>query len=349
MAYAISRGSDDKGRRAALGRAPCVQWLPVDDRRRQLEAWCEAQLGPVSAFEVLPVEASTRRFYRVQTPGGSRVAMDAPPATENNPQFRRLSGLFRDNGVPVPEVVAFDERGFLLVTDFGDRLFSAVYAEGGQEGALELAIQALVRIQAIPPEAVPPYTPQRFRDELEIFAEWLVGALLDARAPAFLADVWRTLVDATQAQPTVTVHRDYHSRNLLVREDGELGIVDFQDALAGPVAYDLVSVLRDCYHVLPERDVARWRARYRALTDPGMDDADFVRAFDLTGMQRHLKAAGIFARLQLRDGRDSHLADIVPTLARVVAVGRAYPETRRLAEWIDGEVLPGARVATCAQ
>lgn len=275
--------------------------------------------------------------------------MDAPPATENNVQFRRLSGLFRDNGVPVPEVVAFDDRGFLLVTDFGNRLFSTVYAEGGQEAALELAMQALVRIQAIPAERVPPYTAQRFRDELEIFTEWLVGALLDGSPPSFLPDVWRALVDATQAQPTVTVHRDYHSRNLLLQDDGGLGIVDFQDALAGPITYDLVSLLRDCYHAFPEDEVARWRARYRALTDCGMQDAEFVRAFDLTGIQRHLKAAGIFARLKLRDDRDSHLADIVPTLTRVVAVGRAYPETQRLSEWIGGEVLPRARAATCAR
>lgn len=321
----------------------------MDDRRRQLETWCEAQLGRVSAFEVLPVEASTRRFYRVHTRGGSHVAMDAPPATENNPQFRKLSELFRTHGVPVPEVEAFDDRGFLLVTDFGDRVFSTAYAEGGQDGALELAIQALVRIQTIPGDAVPPYTAQRFRDELEIFTDWLIGALLDDRPPPFLRDAWRVLVDATQAQPTVTVHRDYHSRNLLVRDDGGLGIVDFQDALAGPVTYDLVSLLRDCYHEFPEQEVARWRARYRALTDCAMADADFARAFDLTGMQRHLKAAGIFARLKLRDGRDSHMRDIAPTLARVVAVGRAYPETRRLSEWIGGDVLPRATAATCAR
>lgn len=321
----------------------------MDDRRRQLETWCEAQLGPISAFEVLPVEASTRRFYRVRTREGSHVAMDAPPATENNTQFRRLSGVFRDHGVPVPEVVAFDERGFLLVTDFGDRLFSAVYAQGGEEGALELAIEALVRIQTVPAEAVPPYTAQRFRDELEIFTEWLVGSLLDSRPPPFLADVWRALVDATQAQPTVTVHRDYHSRNLLLRDDGALGIVDFQDALAGPITYDLVSLLRDCYHAFPEPEVARWRARYRALNDPGMAEADFVRAFDLTGVQRHLKAAGIFARLELRDGRDSHLADIVPTLSRVVAVGGGYRQTRPLAEWIGAEVLPQARTTIGAR
>ena len=321
----------------------------MDDRRRQLETWCEGQLGPVSAFEVLPVEASTRRFYRVRTAEGSHVAMDAPPATENNTQFRRLSELFRTHGVPVPAVEAFDDRGFLLVTDFGDRLFSTAYAQGGRDGALELAIGALVRIQAIPAEAVPPYTSERFRDELEIFTEWLVGALLDDSPPSFLPDVWRALVNATQAQPTVTVHRDYHSRNLLLRNNGELGIVDFQDALAGPVTYDLVSLLRDCYHVIAEPEVARWRARYRASTDCGMEDADFVRAFDLTGIQRHLKAAGIFARLKLRDGRRSHVADILPTLERVVAVGVGYPETRRLAEWIDGEVLPRAKVATCAR
>ena len=329
--------------------AACVQWRLVEDRRQQLEGWCGAQLGPVLAFEALPAEASTRRFYRVRTRSGTRIAMDAPPATEDNPRFRRLSALFRAHGVAVPEVIAFDDRGFLLVTDFGDRLLSRVYAEGRADGALELALDTLMRIQAIPSAAVPAYTAQRFRDELEIFAEWLVGGLLGNAPPAFLEGVWRALVDAARAQPTVAIHRDYHSRNLLLRDDGELGVVDFQDALAGPVTYDLVSLLRDCYHVFSESVVAHWRTRYRSLADCGMDEAQFVRAFDLTGIQRHLKAAGIFARLSLRDGRGSHLPDVVPTLERVVAVGMAYPETRRLAEWLGNEILPQAAVATCAR
>ena len=312
----------------------------MEDRRRQLEKWCETRLDGVSAFEDLPVEASTRRFYRVHAAGGTHIVMDAPPATEDNPRFRHLSKLFRGHGVPVPEVMAHDARGFLLVTDFGDRLFSRAYAEGCRDEALELALDALVRIQGISPDAVAPYTPERFRDELETFDEWLVGGLLGDATPGFLPDVWSALVEATQAQPTVTIHRDYHSRNLLLRESGELGIVDFQDALAGPVTYDLVSLLRDCYHVFPESDVARWRARYRSLRDCGMDEAAFARAFDLTGVQRHLKAAGIFARLKLRDGRGSHLGDIAPTLARVVAVGGTHPETRRLAEWVGNDVLP---------
>lgn len=275
--------------------------------------------------------------------------MDAPPATENNPQFRVLSQVFRAHGVPVPEVLAFDERGFLAVTDFGDRLFARVYEEGGEDSALELALQALVRIQDISSQAIPPYTAARFRDELGIFPEWLVERFLHLPRPAFLGAAWRALVEATQTQPMVTVHRDYHSRNLLLRPDGQLGIVDFQDALEGPVTYDLVSLLRDCYHAFPESVVARWRQRYRELTDPGMDEDAFVRAFDLTGVQRHLKAAGIFARLHLRDGRDTHLTDIAPTLSRVVAVGGHYPELRRLAAWIGGEVLPAVEAATCAR
>ena len=334
---------------ASPATGPCVQCRPVEDRRRQLEGWCEAQAGRVFAFDALPVEASTRRFYRVRVAGGTHIAMDAPPATEDNLRFRNLSELFRRHGVPVPEVTAFDERGFLLVTDFGNRLFSTAYAEGREDEALERALEALVCIQGISPDAVAPYTPGRFRDELEIFSEWLVGGLLGRAAPGFLEDVWRTLVDATQAQPMVTIHRDYHSRNLLLRDTGELGIVDFQDALAGPVTYDLVSLLRDCYHVFPESVVAFWRTRYRSLTDCGMDEAAFVRAFDLTGVQRQLKAAGIFARLWLRDGRDSHLRDIAPTLERVVAVGGSYTETRRLAEWVADDVLPGVVAATCAQ
>ena len=294
------------------------------------------------------MEASTRRFYRVWVRSGTFIAMDAPPATENNARFRALSQVFRAHGVAVPEVLAFDERGFLAVTDFGDRLFARVYEEGGEDSALELALQALARIQEVSSEAIPPYTAVRFRDELGIFSEWLVERYLHLPRPAFLDAAWRELVEATQAQPTVTVHRDYHSRNLLLRPDGQLGIVDFQDALEGPVTYDLVSLLRDCYHEFAEPEVERWRRRFLELRDCGMDEDAFVRAFDLTGMQRHLKAAGIFARLHLRDGRSSHLPDIAPTLSRVVAVGGRYPELRRLAAWIGGEILPAVE-ATCAR
>ena len=315
----------------------------MEDRIRQLESWCGEELGPLVAFEPLAQEASTRRFYRATSRDGSRIAMDAPPATENNDQFRALSTLFRESGVPVPEVLAFDPRGFFIVSDFGDYRFDHAYAAGQEKECLDLALTSLLRIQSVESDIVPRYEISRFRDELAIFTEWLVGRFLRLETPTFIDHAWEILIDATQAQPMVTVHRDYHSRNLLLRDDGSLGIVDFQDALVGPATYDLVSLLRDCYHVFPEPTVAKWLARYCGLTDCGLATRDFRRAFDLTGVQRHLKAAGIFARLKLRDGRHSHLPDIVPTLERVADVTGGYRELADLNRWIGNIVLPAAR------
>ncbi len=320
----------------------------MNDRIRHLESWCVEELGPLVAFEPLAQEASTRQFYRVTTPEGSRIAMDAPPETENNAQFRALSALFRSHRVPVPEVFAYDPRGFILVSDFGDRRFDQAYGEGREEECLDLALDALVRIQSIKSDTVPPYEVSRFRDELAIFTEWLVGRFLRLEAPGFIDHTWETLIEATQAQPMVTVHRDYHSRNLLLRDDGGLGIVDFQDALVGPVTYDLVSLLRDCYHEFPEATVSKRMTRYQRCSDCGLSARDFRRAFDLTGVQRHLKAAGIFARLKLRDGRDSHLPDIAPTLKRVADVTGKYQELMELGRWIGNVVLP-ATIRTVAQ
>ena len=317
----------------------------MNDRVRELEAWCAEQLGALATFEPLAQEASSRKFYRAATRKSSRIAMDAPPETENNAQFRTLSALFRANRVPVPEVFAYDARGFILVSDFGDRRFDHAYAEGREEECLDLALEALLRIQSVESDMVPPYEVSRFRDELGIFTEWLAGRLLGLESPEFIENTWTILIAATQAQPMVTVHRDYHSRNLLLRDDGSLGIVDFQDALVGPVTYDLVSLLRDCYHVFPEATVAEWLSRYRRLAHCDLPPADLQRAFDLTGVQRHLKAAGIFARLKLRDGRNSHLGDIVPTLERVVGVGGGYPELSDLHRWIGNVVLPATRRA----
>ena len=200
----------------------------------------------------------------------------------------------------------------------------------------------MLRIQSVASDVVPPYEVSRFRDELGIFTEWLVQRFLRLETPALMDDAWETLIEATQAQPTVTVHRDYHSRNLLLCDDGNLGIVDFQDALVGPVTYDLVSLLRDCYHLFPEATVAEWLTRYLQRANCGMTARDFRRAFDLTGVQRHLKAAGIFARLKLRDGRDSHLHDIAPTLRRVADVTAGYPELVDLSRWAGNVVLPAA-------
>ncbi|MDZ7668802.1 MAG: phosphotransferase [Gammaproteobacteria bacterium] len=298
--------------------------------------------GPLQ-WQPLAVEASHRRFYRVRGTGASHVVMASPPDLENNDQFVTLARLFAAHGIGVPRLLAEDAgRGFFLMTDLGDVHFADVYARRGPDAVLPAALATLHRLQAIDDPAIPPYSRQRFADELDIYVTWCLGALLGEPAPDALAEAFEHLLAATDAQPRCCVHRDFHARNLLLRDDGTAGVVDFQDALRGPATYDLASLLRDCYYQLPEDAVAHWRDVYLQQTPLPVDRARFAADLDLVALQRQLKAVGIFARLYLRDGRDSHLCHIVPVLERISTLAAAYPELRSLAEH-TAAVLPSAR------
>lgn len=325
-----------------------------------LRRWSEAALaglpadppaaGPGAARWVpLRVEASQRRFYRVywrpdpQRGEQSFVVMSSPPALENNAQFVALAAVFARHGVRVPRLWAMDEaRGYFLLSDLGEVHFADVYQGPGPETVMPAALATLLRLQRVIDPGIPPYTRARFVDEISLYEQWFLGGLLDTAAPAGLAGALERLIEATQAQPRCCVHRDFHSRNLLLMADGEAGVVDFQDALMGPATYDLASLLRDCYHRLPEATVARWRERYLAATPLPVDRATFARDLDMTALQRQLKAVGIFARLALRDGRDSHLEHIVPVLERIRDLAATYPELAALTTHAD-RVLPIAR------
>lgn len=309
----------------------------------ELAAWTERTLGTKVELARLPAEASTRRFFRVSTNGSTFVAMHSPPDTEDNPRFVRLTGLFRQHGLATPEVHTADlERGFLLLEDLGGRDFAAAYADGDVDAPLGEAVATLVKLQTVVSDDIPPYTIGRFTDELAIFTEWLLTRYLDLGLPEVFVGIQESLIAATQSVPQCTVHRDYHCRNLIWRDDGRVGIVDFQDALIGPACYDIASLLRDCYVEFDEATVARWRDRFFDLASLDCDRKTFVRAFDLVAMQRQLKAVGIFARLYLQRGRDSHLGDILPVLKRIARLAHDYPETRDLAVWLDAIVLPRA-------
>lgn len=298
------------------------------------------------AVAALPVEASTRRFYRITAGAATFVAMHAPPATEDNPRYLRLAALLRGYGLATPAIHAADvERGYLLLEDLGFEDLEAAYARGEVAGPLAAALKALATLQAIPVEAhakdIEPYTLARFEAELGIFTEWLVQRMLQLPVASSFDDVRQALLAATQSVPQCVVHRDFHCRNLIWRGD-TVGIVDFQDALVGPCCYDLASLLRDCYHVFNEATVATWRRRFFALAKPACDEGRFVRAFDLVAIQRQLKAVGIFARLYLARDRRSHLGDIVPVLERIAALAANYAETSGLAQWLRADVLPAA-------
>jgi hypothetical protein len=342
-----------------------MQPAQSSNRPRALEAWVrhviQSRGGIPGTFEALVGDASFRRFYRIRAGATSYIAMDAPPQTENNSQFVRLSEFFRSAGVCVPEVLAQDlDEGFLLVSDLGDLLYFQVYETAERDAALEAALQTLLTIQRIPdPHAIiPPYTRQRLYDELTLFGTWLVegllGKTLTAAEGGMLQRTWTVLIENADTQPKVNVHRDYHSRNLLWGADHVTRVVDFQDALRGPLLYDLASLLRDCYVRFEETEVARWRERYRTLAaEAGLPvDADprhFARVLDLTGVQRQLKALGIFARLELRDSRPSHLVDIAPVLEQLIDVTHAYSDFSAFGDWLAERVRPLAHAALAAR
>jgi N-acetylmuramate 1-kinase len=294
-------------------------------------------------------DASFRRYFRVdcdRSRGGTLIAMDAPPPMEDCRPFVHAAAVLAASGVSVPAVLESDlARGFLLLTDFGSTTYlsrldahsaSALYAD---------AIRALVTMQrASRPGVFPEYDRDLLLREAMLYPDWYVsrqrGVELGDADRQVLREAFELIVRANLAQPRVFVHRDYHSRNLMVLPEGSPGILDFQDAVHGPVTYDLVSLLRDAYLDWDEERVIDWSVRYweqaRAAGLPvATDFGEFYRDFEWMGLQRHLKVLGIFARLSHRDGKDRYLADLPRVLAYVAAVARRYGALSPLARLLD--------------
>lgn len=293
--------------------------------------------GAAAGWEPIRVEASHRRFRRVtwRRAGAETtfVVMASPPALENNVQFEILAELFAAHGIGVPRVLAADHAaGFFLLSDLGRRHFEEIYHDQGPAAVLPAALETLHRLQRVEDPRIPPYTRARLEDELGIYRTWCLEALLDREAPPGLIEAFHHLVEVIVEQPTCCVHRDFHCRNLLLDPGGGIGVVDFQDALMGPAAYDLASLLHDCYFRFPEPDVARWQDAYLAGTRLDLDPGRFPRDVDYTALQRQLKAVGIFVRLHRRDGRATHLAHVVPVLERIAERAARYAELAALAE-----------------
>jgi aminoglycoside/choline kinase family phosphotransferase len=263
---------------------------------------------------------------------------------------RRLHQL----GLNVPEVLEQDlARGYLLLTDLGQQMYLPQLNESTVERLYGDALGALVVLQAgifTDPGFLPEYDEALLRRELELFREWYLGRHLGLKLSraqtATLNEVFTTLVRSALAQPRVWVHRDYHSRNLMVTHENSPGILDFQDAVRGPATYDLVSLLRDCYIAWPLERIQEWALGYQTLAlQSGLpvceDEAQFLREFDLMGVQRHLKATGIFARLNQRDGKPAYLDDIPRTLGYVVGVSGRHPALHGLHKLLMDLRIPG--------
>ncbi len=300
-------------------------------------------------------DASFRRYFRLSAAPESFIVMDAPPDKEDCLPFIRVAGYLEAMRLNAPRVLEGNLLdGFLLISDLGTRLYlDALLQDRGAATPLYAdAISALLAMQrrgAAFQASLPPYDETLLRFELSLFHDWLCGTHLGLSFSETEERLWGECCDLLTEnalhQPQVFVHRDYHSRNLMVTDENNPGILDFQDAVEGPLTYDLVSLLKDCYVRWPAEQVWHWALQFYSGLERSMrkqvDELQFRRYFELMGVQRHVKAAGIFARLNHRDGKAAYLDDIPRTLSYIVELGPQYEELQYLVRLIEERVLPG--------
>ncbi len=311
-----------------------------------LRQWLAAQLAS-GEFDLVPAsaDASFRRYFRATAGTKSWIAMDAPPGHEDCRPFVHVAGLLRAAGVNAPRVEAQDiERGFLLLTDFGNTTYLQALGEANATALFGDAIGALIKWQlASRPGELPPYDEALLARECALYPEWYIarhlGVTLSETQRHTLAEMTGLIVARALAQPSVYVHRDYMPRNLMVT-DPNPGVLDFQDAVFGPICYDIVSLLRDAFVSWDEERVIDWSARYweqakRAGLPVDPDFGVFYRDLEWMGLQRHLKVMGIFARIHFRDGKPGYLEDTPRFVRYALAVAERYRELAPLAKLLD--------------
>ena len=317
------------------------------ERLQALQDWAARQLGGDS-LDIAPAsaDASFRRYFRVTAKGRDYIVMDAPPAHEDCRPFIAVARLFGEAGVHVPQVLAQDlEQGFLLLTDLGNTTYLSALNESTARELYLASNDALIRIQqASRPGVLPEYDRALLSRELMLFPDWYVakhlGVAMKDEQKTILDTVFERVLANNLAQPQVYVHRDWHSRNLMV-SDPNPGILDFQDAVYGPITYDLASIYRDAYIQWDEEQQLDWVIRYwekaRAARLPvGEDFGEFWRDFEWMGAQRHIKVLGIFARLYHRDGKDGYLKDMPLVMHYLRKVCERYDELKPLLFLLDG-------------
>jgi N-acetylmuramate 1-kinase len=330
--------------------------MPENDARLALlQGWLarDLRLHP-ARIEPASSDASFRRYFRAFCDDRTVIVMDAPPPTEDVRPYLRVTALLEPLGVHVPHVFEADvDRGFLLLEDLGTTHYLAKLGAGGDPQPLYAeALQSLAEIQLRGGAAaaqLPPYDRAALERELAEMPQWLLerhlALELTAAEREMIAAAFEFLIGEALSQPQVFVHRDYHSRNLMVLAERSPGIIDFQDALRGPIGYDLVSLLKDCYVSWPRERVLEWVRGYHSLlrargAQVGAGPAQFLRWFDLVGAQRHIKVLGRFARLWYRDGKPGYVRDLPLTLGYVREVCRLYPELAPLSEFLERRVAP---------
>ena len=312
-------------------------------RQDEIHNWLNTVLPSVD-YQIEPAsnDASFRRYFRVTLHDNTWIVMDAPAEQEDTEPFIKIATFLFQQGINVPKIDAKDiKAGFLLISDFGNKAYLDELDEQSADGLYQAAIDSLIDIQLCSSKDIdlPHYDRSLLQKEMDLFPQWFLDKHLDISLPNFLPDTFGRLITNALEQPQVIVHRDYHSRNLMHTTSNSPGIIDFQDAVIGPISYDLVSLLRDCYIVWPEDKIASWiyyyftKAQQKGLLiDISIEQ--FTRWFDLMGLQRHLKVLGIFARLNYRDNKPNYMNDLPLTLHYVQKVSAKYPEFSELNHFV---------------
>ncbi|VAW50148.1 Phosphotransferase involved in threonylcarbamoyladenosine t(6)A37 formation in tRNA [hydrothermal vent metagenome] len=311
------------------------------DRLTQLQQWLDSlSENTYNNLQAASADASFRQYFRVTNTQKNKtyIVMDAPPEKENCKPFLQVTELIRNIGVNAPNVIAIDlQQGFILLDDLGRKLYLNNLDKNNADNLYIDAIDALIKMQNID-SILPVYNEALLQTEMDLFEEWYLNRHLDIKPDdaqkTILNDTFKILIQSALEQPQVFVHRDYHSRNLMVTNENNPGVIDYQDAVIGPITYDLVSLFKDCYIEWPREKVELWLDLYLARITPArlIDKETLLRWFDLMGVQRHLKVLGIFARLNYRDGKSQYLDDLPLTLKYITDTCELYEELQPLGE-----------------
>ncbi len=299
---------------------------------KELKGWIEWLGMEDPSLQVLHGDASSRSYYRLENHNGG-IVMDASEAKESVPIFIGVSMRLMDAKVRIPRIKSFElHKGFIFLEDVGSTHLLDMCVEGVDARPFyDKAIETLVKLQETPSQGLEPYDKSFLLEEMNLMTEWYLKKYLNTSFECLdgrmLLDSFSLIAEEVLGQPQGTfVHRDYHSRNLMIDSNDEIVVIDFQDARAGALTYDLVSLLRDAYMKLDARELRRLILLFRDLKGLDVDEETFMRWFDFTGLQRHIKILGIFARLAIRDGKKQYLKDIPMTLKYILEVGHKYPE-----------------------
>ena len=316
----------------------------ADFRQEKIHSWLKTILpSPDYKMEPASSDASFRRYFRVSQQDNTWIVMDSPPRYEDTIPFVNIAEFLLSQGINVPKIHAKEpELGFLLLSDLGSTQYLEKLNDNSATTLYPLAIDELIQFQLSNTADIelPYYDTALLKQEMLLFPEWFLNKHLNIEPPVFLDAIYQCLIDSALEQPKVFVHRDYHSRNLMMANDKQPGVIDFQDAVIGPISYDLVSLLRDCYISWSEDKINSWIQYYLSNAQQHGLLADisikqFIRWFDLMGLQRHIKVLGIFSRLNYRDNKPTYMNDLPLTLRYVHQISKKYPELAELSGFLE--------------